>query len=376
MQPRRACSFLFLFWSLILGLSLAACSGGPSSNPPGPVPLPPVPFRVETFVAQASFPVTIAFAPDGRLFYNELTTGNIRVVSNGQLLAQPFATLPVSTSGEQGLIGLAPDPSFSQNRFVYIYYTDRNALVGRVVRFTDQNNSGIDQRTVIDNLPFAQIHNGGNIGFGKDGRFYLTMGENGDPANSQSLTNANGTPNLRGKILRYSIDANGVATPAGTVPGAPSSPLFALGLRNSFDFTFHPAAGTVYASENGPNCDDEVNRITSQGNYGWRPDYPCADRDPQFVQPLVRFTPTIAPTGIMFYTGNLFTQWPGHLFLVAFNDGQIRRYVVDESQNGKITNSETVLTDPSGSLLDIVTGPDGNIYFSTRTSIRRIVRGP
>ncbi len=370
MQPRRACSFLFLFWSLILGLSLAACSGGPSSNPPGPVPLPPVPFRVETFVAQASFPVTIAFAPDGRLFYNELTTGNIRVVSNGQLLAQPFATLPVSTSGEQGLIGLALDPSFSQNRFVYIYYTDRNALVGRVVRFTDQNNSGIDQRTVIDNLPFAQIHNGGNIGFDRDGRFYLTVGENGVPANSQSLTNP------LGKILRYTIGANGVATPAGTVLGDPSSPIFALGLRNSFDFTFHPTAGTMYASENGPACDDEVNRIVSQGNYGWGPNYVCGVPAQGSIPPLVRFTPTIAPTGIMFYTGSLFTQWSGHLFLVAFNDGQIRRYVADEGQNTRITDSETIFTDSSGSLLDIVTGPDGNIYFSTQISIRRIVRGP
>ncbi len=78
----------------------------------------------------------------------------------------------------------------------------------------------------------------------------------------------------------------------------------------------------------------------------------------------------------MFYTGSLFTQWPGHLFLVAFNDGQIRRYVADENQNGKITGSETIFTDPSGSLLDIVTGLDGNIYFTTRNSIRRIVRGP
>ncbi len=364
MEVNRAPSLLLPFLNLILGLSLAGCSETVAGNP---APPGPVPFRVETFLANANFPVTMAFAPDGRLFYNELTTGNIRIVSNGQLLAQPFATLPVSTSGEQGLLGLAFDPNFSQNRFVYVYYTDRNALVGRVVRFTDQNNSGGPPTTVLNDIPVAQFHNGGNIGFDRDGRFYLTLGENGNPANAQSLTSP------LGKILRYNIDASGVPTPAGAFP---NSPIFALGLRNSFDFTFHPSTGTVYASENGPTCDDEVNRIVSQGNYGWRLNYPCGDTDARFIQPLVRFTPVIAPTGIIFYTGSLFTQWSGHLFLVAFNDGQVRRYVVDEGQNGKITDSETIFTDPSGSLLDIVTGPDGNIYFTTGNSIRRIVRGP
>ncbi len=367
LDPNRARSCLYLFLNLILGLSLTGCSKTVASNPPlgGSVP-----FRVETFLPNANFPATMAFAPDGRLFYNELRTGNIRIVSNGQLLAQPLATLPVSTNGEQGLIGLTFDPNFSQNRFVYVYHVNPNPLVGRVVRFTDQNNIGINQLTLLNDIPVGTIHNGGNIGFDRNGRFYLTVGENGDPANSQVFTN------IKGKILRYNIDASGVATPAGTVLGDPSSPIFALGLRNSFDFTFHPTAGTVYASENGPACDDEVNRIVSQGNYGWRPNYPCSDTDPRFIQPLVRFTPTIAPTGIMFYTGSLFTQWPGHLFLVAFNDGQIRRYVADEGQNGRITGSETIYTDSSGSLLDIVTGPDGNIYFSTQISIRRIVRGP
>ncbi len=373
MEPGRARSPLLLFLHLIVGLILSGCSSQAVNNlpPPGPVP-----FRVEDFVPQASFPVTLAFAPDGRLFYNELS-GNVRVVQNGQLLPQPFATLPVDTNGERGLLGLAFDPNFVQNRFVYVYHINPNPLVGRVVRFTEQNNTGTNPVIVLNNMPVGVIHNGGNIGFDRNGRFYLTIGENGNPANSQPpLTNPDGTPNLRGKILRYTIDANGVPTPAGTVSNDPASPIFALGLRNSFDFSFHPTAGTMYASENGPNCDDEVNRIVSQGNYGWRPNYPCGDQTAGFIQPLVPFTPTIAPTGIMFYTGNLFTQWSGHLFLVAFNDGQIRRYVVDENQNGKITASEIIFTDPSGSLLDIVTGPDGNIYFSTQTRIRRIVRGP
>ena len=373
MEVNRAPSLLLPFLNLILGLSLAGCSETVAGNP---APPGPVPFRAETFLANANFPVTMAFAPDGRLFYNELRTGNIRIISTGQLLPTPFATLPVSINGEQGLIGLTFDPNFSQNRFVYVYHMNLNPLVGRVVRFTDQNNSGINQLTILNDIPVATIHNGGNIGFDRDGRFYLTVGENGNPANSQSLTNPDGTPNLLGKILRYTIDASGVATPAGTVPGDPNSPIFALGLRNSFDFTFHPSTGTVYASENGPTCDDEVNRIVSQGNYGWRPNYPCGDQTAGFIQPLVRFTPVIAPTGIMFYTGSLFTQWSRHLFLVAFNDGQVRRYVVDEGQKERITDSETIFTDPSASLLDVVTGPDGNIYFTTQNSIRRIVRGP
>ena len=319
-------------------------------------------FRTEVFLSNLNFPVTMAFAPDGRLFFNELDTGRIRIVQNGALQAQAFAILPVQTDGERGLLGLAFDPQFASNRFVYVYYSDSSG-VHRLARFTDINGIGQNFTVLIDRLPSATIHNGGNIGFGRDGKLYLSMGDNTDPANSQD---ANVLP---GKILRYNSDGS---VPTDNPFGA-GNPAFAIGLRNSFDFAFHPQAGTIYASENGPNCDDELNRIVASQNYGWRPNYPCGDTDPTFTAPLIRFSSRIAPTGVTFYTGSVFPQFTGSLFMTDFNTGRVRRFVVNESAGGQITTNEIVVDGGFGLLLDIVQGPDGFIYFSSTTAIMRIV---
>ena len=362
--PKTRARFFFsrktaLFLIAALGLLCCGGSGSETGMPSDPAP---VPFRVETFLSGLNFPVTMAFAPDGRLFFNELQTGRVRIVQNGVLLAQPFATLPVETFGERGLLGLAFDPQFANNRFVYLLYSDPSG-VQRVVRFTDVNGTGVSPTVIVDRLPSAVVHNAGNIGFGPDGRLYVTIGDSTDPANSQN-------PNsLAGKILRYNPD--------GTVPAAnpfgATNPAFNLGLRNSFDFTFHPQTGVIYASENGLNCDDELNRITPGGNYGWRPNYPCGDTDASFIAPLMRFNPSIAPTGVAFYTGSVFPQFRGSLFLVDFLSGRVRRFVVDEARRGQIIQSETVVDGGFGSLLDIVQGTDGFLYFSSTTDIMRIV---
>jgi glucose/arabinose dehydrogenase len=358
----RIIASLSALW--VAGAFLVACSGGGGglqSGPPNPNPAP-VPFRVETFLTNASFPVTMAFAPDGRLFFNELATGNIRIVQNGQLLAQPFVTLTVETSGERGLLGLAFDPNFAANRFVYVYYSDPGGF-HRLLRFTDSNNAGTNQTTIFSVAASNSNHNGGNIAFGPDGRIYITVGDCGNPANSQSMTSA------CGKILR--INWNGTI-PADNPFGA-ASPAFNLGLRNSFDFTFHPQSGIIYASENGPNCDDEINRIVAAANYGWRINYPCGDSSPSFLAPITRFNPVIAPTGITFYTAAVFPQFRNSLFLVDFNTGRVRRFVVNDAMQGQVTQTEIVVDGGFGSLLDITQGTDGFLYFSSATSIMRIV---
>ncbi|MGH9804721.1 MAG: PQQ-dependent sugar dehydrogenase, partial [Candidatus Acidiferrales bacterium] len=200
-----------------------------------------MPFRTEVFVGNLNFPVRLAFAPDGRLFFNELRTGNVRIIQNGVLLAQPFATLAVETNGERGLLGLAFDPLFTINNFVYVLHSDPSG-VQRVVRFADMNGAGVAQQTIVDNLPSTVVHNAGAIGFGPDGRLYVSIGDSTNPANSQEPSS------VSGKILRYNPDGS---IPAAGAFGS-TTPAFNLGLRNSFGFTFHPTSGTIYASENGP----------------------------------------------------------------------------------------------------------------------------
>jgi aldose sugar dehydrogenase len=340
-----------------IAVGLTACGGGGGGGQTTSVVLEP-------FLANASFPSAIRFTPDGRLFYAELTTGKIRVVDNGQLLAQEFAALSVSTATEKGLLGLAIDPDFTNNHYVYAFYTLADGNSQRVVRFTEASNVGTNQTTIVDALPTGVRHNGGRIGFGADGKLYVTLGDNADPANSQNVSV------LPGKLLRYNSD--------GSIPADnpnPASPVYALGLRNPFGLAFYPGTGTPYVSENGPNCDDEVDRIVASGNYGWRPGQACGDVDPGFRQPTRRYSSIIAPTGVTFYTGNAFPQFQNDLIMASFSDGSVRRLSITDSGTGLVT-SEQVLTSALGNALDVAIGPDGLIYVATANSIQRLAPAP
>ena len=335
-------------------------SGGGSESANGAL-------EVELVLDGLDFPVTLACTSDGRIFFNELQTGNIRIIREGVLLPTPFATVPVSINGENGLIGLAFDLQFESNGFMYVFHTHPHPRRNRVVRFTDSDNLGTEETVIIDDLAAADINIGGNIGFGPDGKLYMTIGDVSNPANSQSLDS------LAGKILRFNPD--------GTIPADnpfPDSPIFALGLRNSFDFTFHPATGVIYATENGPNCDDEINKIVAGGNYGWRPNYPCGDTDPEFIGPIISFSPPIVPTGITFYTGDQYPEFINDLFFVYFDrgtEGRIQRIELTGENLDQVGSISTFFMENEfGGLLDIITCPDGNLYFSSVDSILRVVK--
>jgi glucose/arabinose dehydrogenase len=168
----------------------------------------PAGFTETQVAAGLSSPTAMAFAPDGRLFVC-LQGGQLRVIKNGVLLPTPFVTLSVSSSGERGLLGVAFDPNFASNQFVYVYYTATTpALHNRVSRFTASGDVALaGSETIIlelDNLSAATNHNGGAMHFGEDGKLYIAVGENANGANSQTLAN------LLGKLLRINPD--------GTIP--------------------------------------------------------------------------------------------------------------------------------------------------------------
>lgn len=333
-----------------------ACGGGGGGGGTG------TGYSVIPLVLSNDFPSQIRFAPDGRLFYTELHTGKIRIVENGTLLGAEFATVPVATSGEQGLLGLAIDPDFANNGYIYVFHTTTGPLRQRVVRFTDVSNVGTNATVIIDNLPAGIIHCAGRIGFGSDGKLYVTVGDTGDPANSQDDNS------LAGKLHRYNSD--------GSIPSdnpIAGNPLFAKGLRNSFGLAFHPTSGRPYVSENGPSCDDELNRMVAGGNFGWRPGIPCGDVDPNFIQPIKRFNPVIAPTGAAFYTGAGIPEFTGDLFVASYRDGALRRFRVDDS-NGSILDEELILTGRSGGIIDVTTGTDGELYICDGNGIFRVYR--
>ena len=319
--------------------------------------------RVEPVVAEASFPVALAWTPDGRLLYTE-KSGALRVVVDGQLRHEPFAVLEVDDLFERGLLGVAVDPAFADNGYVYVYYTRADTAGHRVVRLREVDGRGVEPTILLDepNPTGAAFHNGGNLHFGPDGYLYLSLGENHDSGLAQRLD----TP--LGKILRIDA-ADGRAPPDNPFydDGDPASGnddrIWALGLRNSFDFTFHPGTGEIFATENGPQCDDEINRIERGANYGWRPESTCDDPHDGFTSPLWRFADTIALTGIAFHRGSLFA--------CAWNTGQLLRFNASDGAFRELTGFES--WDGVPCQIDVTPGPDGALYLSDASSISRIV---
>jgi glucose/arabinose dehydrogenase len=241
---------------------------------------------------------------------------------------------------------------------VYVYYTyeDGEAVYNRVSRLREEAGKAVDEEVLLGRIPAAPFHNGGVLTFGPDGKLYITTGD----ATESSL--AQDRSSLAGKVLRLNDD--------GAIPDDnpfPGSPVYTLGHRNVFGIAFHPASGQPYITENGTSRDDEVNRLLPGANYGW-PFHLGVAHATGYQDPLFTFTPNIAPTQAVFYTGDqLPGQYQGNLFFGDWNTGSLHRVVLDET--GAVKQHEVVLRVPGGGILDVEQGPDGYLYFSTASAI-------
>jgi len=339
--------------------------------PEGASPPEHVPAGVvgDTFVPDANYPVAFAFAPDGRLFYNELKTGKVRIVRDGQLLADPFYQFKVAGQPETGLIGLALDPGFSTNHYVYVFYTsvpdgqDNGGPNGpnEVVRLTDVASKGTDPTPILIDLPSAPIHNSGTIRFGPDGKLYVSLGDNDEGSNAQDL----GT--LAGKILRVNPD--------GTIPGdnpfvgqtGKQGAIWSYGLRNAFSFDFDPVSHQLLATQNGPGDNDELDLIVKGGNSGWPPSgykYKAG-----VVDPIAVMNPPIGPTGMTFYTSDQVPDWKNDWFYCNYHQSQLRRVRLAAESRDRVVFEEVV---KNGCSLNVATGPDGALYYSGPKGIYRM----
>ncbi|HEX6605452.1 MAG TPA: PQQ-dependent sugar dehydrogenase, partial [Chloroflexia bacterium] len=252
----------------LLMLALALCLvPGAAAPPTGAAPaaqiragveaLPPG-TSIETVLTDLNAPVAMAFDPGGRLFYTERASGRVRLYANGTLQPNPVINFDVSNCSERGLLGIAIDPDFTANHYIYVYYTQGpgcETTENKVARFVERDGVGSNPVVIFTSPQTAGNHNGGNIHFGPDGKLYITIGESANPSNSQNMR----VPN--GKLHRINPDGSIPADNPSFGAGALGS-IYAVGLRNSFDFTFDPVVrGRIFASENGPGCDDEMNRI-------------------------------------------------------------------------------------------------------------------
>ena len=310
---------------------------------------------VNALLTGLNFPVSLKFASDGRIFYTEKDTGSIRIIQqNGTLLLTPFATIsPIFTDGEAGLLGIALDPAFSSNNYVYAYYTYRDSgffTHGHIVRYTASGNTGISPRDIFDvtsSAPNTVYHNGGYIKFGPDGKLYAMVGEFHQDQQAQNQGS------MTGKMLRMNPD--------GSVPSdnpTAGSLDYASGIRNSFGFDFDSSNNRLIATMPGLNSDDKILIIVKNGNYGWPT---CAGicNDPRFIDPIVDFNPVVTPTGIAAVA-------PNSYIFGEFNTHNLVQLQLNAT--GSVL-SMTQLYTASGGIIAVELGPDNKLYFTTPDTI-------
>ena len=357
---------------LISCLLVAACAGPVSTPLPVPSPTPtPEPTQqpnglstgidVEVVVTGLDAPWAIDFAPDGSIFITE-RPGRVRIVQNGQLLAEPWVIIDVAQRGESGLLGLALDPEFQQNKFIYLAYTyvdGEGKLKNRLVRMREDQSSGkgILDQILVDEVQGASNHDGGRLHFGPDNKLYWTMGDAQDSDLAQDISS------LNGKILRLNPD--------GTVPPDnpfPNSIVYSYGHRNPQGLAWQPGTGRLYSTEHGPSGfqgsgQDEVNFIEAGRNYGWPIIYGDKTRE-DMVSPVVQSgsSETWAPAGATFVVGG---PWDGSLLFVGLRGQTLYRLTLDISDPLKVLSFERLLVGEFGRLRDVVQGPDNAIYILT-----------
>src|SRR5947207_12906775 len=255
-------------------------------------------------------PTAMAFAPDGRLFVCQ-QGGQLRVIKNGALLSTPFVSLTVDSSGERGLPGIAFDPTFATNHYLYVYYTVATSPIhNRVSRFTAAGDIAAPGSQVVilelNNISSATNHNGGAIHFGPDGKLYIAVGENANGANSQTLSN------LLGKILRINADGSiPTGNPFYNIAAGNNRAIWALGLRNPFTFAFEPGTGRMFINDVGQSTWEEIDLGVAGSNYGW-PITEGPTTDPRFRGPITAYQhdgSVCAITGGTFYDPTT-TQFP------------------------------------------------------------------
>jgi glucose/arabinose dehydrogenase len=318
-----------------------------------------VDYAVEVFVSDLQIPWSIVFTSPTRVLVTE-RAGDVRLIENGVVRKEPMISFAVSTQSEEGLMGLTLDPEYASNKYVYVSYAYETPTgsADRVVRLVDEGSQLRVDKTLIEGIPAAQFHAGSRIKFGPDDKLYITTGD----ATKKEL--AQNTNSLAGKILRINRD--------GSIPSDnpfAGSAVWSYGHRNPQGIAWHPTAKTLWETEHGPSGNDgpgggdEVNVIVKGGNYGWSVVSHGKHRD-GMIDPLIVYTPAIAPGSGSFYTGDVFPQLKNSLLYGGLRGEGIYRAAIS-NDGTKVLLHDKLNGIAVGRVRDVITGPDGYIYFST-----------
>jgi glucose/arabinose dehydrogenase len=308
--------------------------------------------RVETVATGLEIPWEIAFLPGGRALVTE-RPGRVRLLGRGGRLRRgAVARVEVAARGEGGLLGLAVDPDFASNRFVYLYFTTASGMRLERRRYAGGRLSG--GVSLLDGVRAGSVHDSGRIAFGPDGLLYVSTGDAGEAPLAQDPAS------LNGKLLALEP-----AQYRGSSPATPQ--VVAIGLRNSQGFDWEPGTGRLIANDHGPSGFDgpegydEVDEIVPGGNYGWPEAIGADTGGGRFSAPLRVYEDPIAPSGATFVS-RPGSRWTGDYVLAALRGSQLRRLVL---RDGRVVRDQPLLRGRFGRLRTVVEGPDGCLYVLT-----------
>ena len=337
--------------------------------------------RLVKVVEGLEYPWGLAFLPDGRMLVTE-RPGRLRIVGkDGKLVSQAVAGLPqVAVHGQGGLLDVALHPRFTQNELVYLSYAARGegGISTEVARGRLSGNRLENVEVIFRQQPKSGSgrHFGSRLVFDREGYLYITLGDRGDMERAQKADDH------AGSVIRLHDDGRVPAdNPFVGKPGWKPEK-YTFGNRNIQGAALHPRTGQLWTHEHGPQGGDEVNVIRAGVNYGWPVitygvNYGIGTKigegshKPGMAQPLHYWVPSIAPSGMAFYTGNRFPAWRGDLFLGALRDQVLVRLKLD---GDKIVSEERMLKNVLGRIRDVRSGPDGYLYLLTDESNGALTR--
>lgn len=326
------------------------------------------PYRVVTVADGLVHPWGMAFLPGGEILVTE-RPGRLRMIRDGKLDPQPIVGVPeVRAQGQGGLLDVALHPNFASNRLVYLTYSKpgpRGATTA-VARGRLEGNRLADIKDIFvaDAWTNTGAHFGSRMVFDRDGYLYLTIGDRGTMKNAQDQSDHTGNSLRLHDDGRVPKD-NPFVGKSGVRPE-----IFTYGNRNIQGMAIHPQTGQIWANEHGARGGDEINVLRTGRNYGWPVithgvNYngkPISDRTaaPGMEQPVLHWTPSIAPSGMAFYTGDAFPQWRGNVFNGALAGQHLRRVVLDGT---RVVSQEKLLDGYGRRIRDVRNGPDGFLYL-------------
>ena len=336
--------------------------------------------NVEILVEGLNHPWSLAFLPDGNMLVTE-RVGTLRLIQNDKLVSEPVSGLPpIEQHGQGGLMDVVVHPDFKTNHLIYLAYAGEadEGLSTEVLRgkLVDDRLEDVEVIFAANGKTSGGRHFGGRLLFDNEGKLFITLGDRGQRNPSQDLASHTGS------LIRINDDGS-IPKDNPFLNDKNAQPeIYSYGHRNIQGIALKPETNIVWTHEHGPQGGDEINIIQAGNNYGW----PVITYGKNYVigtrigegthkegmeQPLYYWTPSIAPSGMMFYTGDEFPLWKGNLFVGSLKFGLLVRLVIEDDE---VVHEERLLKNKFGRIRDVRQGPDGAIYLLTDDSRGSVLR--